>query len=455
MVNHNFSQIQWEDIIAREMVQFESNNSRSKFLFQEALKYLPGGNTRILHYFDPFPVFIDRAEGCVVTDVDGNSRIDFHNNATVLILGHADPSVVSAVADQIRRGASFHGPTENIAELAKILCERVPSIESVRFTNSGTEATRLAIEIAKAFTGKSKIAKIEGGYHGCNEYNVSVHPELELAGDPLEPLAVPDSQGISREFLDNIILLPFNNLNAAERLLKKHKDELSGVIVEPMLGAGGVIPADREYLMGLRELTRAQDMLLIFDEVQTFRFSLGGAQQFYNVVPDLTALGKLIGGGYPVGAVGGKTQIMALLDSTQGKPRISHHGTFNGNPVTMAAGVATLNKLTPQIYEDLAAKGTMIRNGLANIFQHYGIAAQVTGEASFFKIHSKPGKIYDYRSAAEDTNLDLEKAIFLYLINRGINISATIKGVTSLPMTGQEINVLLNTLEDLFKSVRS
>jgi glutamate-1-semialdehyde 2,1-aminomutase len=442
-------------ILDAETARYQETTIRSKSLYTEALKYLPGGNTRMLHFFAPYPLFIERGKGCMIFDVDGHSRIDFHNNATGLILGHCHPVVVRAVAEQAARGASFHMPTIHITELARILSERIPSVDSIRFTNSGTEATRLAIELAKAFSGKKKIAKFEGGYHGCNEYNVSVLPPLELAGDPDQPKAVPDSGGLFDEDVRNIVVLPYNRINAVEKIVKKYKDELAGIIVEPMQGTGGIIPATPEFLSGLRQLTHENNLILIFDEIQTFRFSEGGAQESYDVIPDLTVLGKIIGGGYPVGAVGGKKEIMNLLDSTQGKPAVMHHGTFNGNPVTMAAGAATMKALGPDEFAALAATGSRVRQGLTDICQRCDIPAQVTGEASFFKIHSKTGNIIDYRSAVTGTNKSFERMLFLYLINRGILTSATLRGVTSIPMTDKDINKLLETVEEACSLLRN
>jgi len=436
-------------ILAAETSRYQKTTQHSKRLYVEAQKYMPGGNTRILHFFAPYPLFIERGDGCMIFDVDGQKRIDFHNNATALILGHCHPAVVRAVAEQAARGASFHLPTPHITELARILTERIPSVDSIRFTNSGTEATRLAIELTKAFTGRKKIAKFEGGYHGCNEYNVSVLPPLELAGEPDQPKMVPDSRGLFDEDGRNIVVLPYNRLNAVEKIVKMHRDELAGIIVEPMQGTGGIIPATREFLTGLRQLTHANDLILIYDEIQTFRFAIGGAQEFYSVIPDLTVLGKIIGGGYPVGAVGGKKEIMDLLDSSKGKPAVMHHGTFNGNPITMAAGAATMNALGSDEFAALAATGSRLRQGFAEIFQQYDIPAQVTGEASFFKIHSKTGSIIDYRSAATGTNKAFEKMLFMYLINRGILTSETLRGVTSTPMTDREIGKLLQTVEEV------
>ncbi len=436
-----------------EIKNFQKMMPESESLFNEAKKYLPGGTTRTLHFFEPHPVFIDRGEGCYITDVDGNSRIDFFNNATSLILGHCHPSVMKAVSEQLKRGTAFHGPTSHITELAKVICQRIPSVEKVRFTNSGSEATLLAIQLAKSYTGKNKIAKIEGGYHGSHEYaSVSTHPPLELAGDPDEPNSVPDALGISGDILNSVVVLPYNNINAVEKIIAKRKDELSCILVEPMMGAAGIIPARREFLSGLKEVAIRSKMLLIFDEVQTFRFSMGGAQEWYGVMPDLTTLGKIIGGGFPVGAVGGKKEVMDLLDSSGGKPRIPHGGTFNGNPISMVAGLATLRELTPKVFEGFSYLAHDLRRGLRSIFDKYRLPAQVTGEASFFAIHFKEGEVIDYRSVVHGVNQKLRKEMFLFLLNHGIFCDSSLRGVLSTPMAMKEINLFLNCVEDFLKN---
>lgn len=441
-------------IIDEEINEHRKATPKSENLYKEAAKYLPGGITRSMHFFEPYPLYIARGEGCIIFDVEGNPRVDYFNNATSLILGHCHPSVMKAVSEQLKMGTAFHGPSSHTTELAKVICERMASVEKIRFTNSGSEATLLAIQMAKGFTGKGKIAKFEGGYHGFHEYaSISIHPPLELAGDPNEPKSVPDAAGVSDDTLRNVIVLPFNNIDAVEKIVKKHKDDLAGIIVEPMLGAVGVIPARKQFLLDLRQLTKDNGLVLIFDEVQTFRYSMGGVQGLYDIRPDLTALGKIIGGGFPVGAVGGRDDIMGLLDSSKGKARIPHGGTFNGNPITMVAGLATLNELRPAVFDELSRLSNELRKGLRDLFARYGIPAQITGEASFFAIHFKSGEITDYRSVATGVNKLLEKGMFVHLLNHGIFCSSNLRGVTSTPMTMKEINSFLNATEDFLKAV--
>lgn len=250
-----------------------------------------------------------------------------------------------------------------------------------------------------------------------------------------------------------MIVLPYNNTDAVERIIQKNKNHLAAVIVEPMMSSAGIIPAKKEFLMNLRQITANHNVLLILDEVQTFRFSTGGAQAIYGVKPDLTALGKIIGGGFPVGAVGGREDILQFLDSTGGKAKIPHSGTFNGNPITMVAGLATLKELTPKAFERLSHMSDGLRKGLSEIFNRYGVPAQVTGAASFFKIHFKRGEITDYRSAVTGIDKMLERALFMFLLNHDIFCTSALRCVLSTPMTERETNTFLNRTEDFVKKI--
>jgi len=441
-----------EDFLEKELKEYFRRNRKARLHYRRASKYLPGGTTRTLSYFHPYPLFIQKGAGCKVFDVDGNSRIDFFNNATSLILGHADPAVVKAVEKRVKLGTAFHAPTLYEVEMAQLLCERIPSVERVRFMNSGTEAAMMALRAARAFTGKGKIAKMEGGYHGSSDHAyVSVHPDLRLAGSPRFPRSLCDSSGISSKTLSEVVVMPFNDVEGAERIVRKEKDNLAGIIVEPMMGAGGIIPAKEEFLKGLRRITRENGILLVFDEVQTLRHSMGGAQALHRVTPDLTVLGKIIGGGFPIGAVGGKAEIMKVFDSSGGKAKVPHGGTFNGNPITMTAGLATMKQLTRNSFTHLAELGDELRRELTSLFDQYGYKARVTGETSFFKIHFTDEEVTDYRSAQKGVNKEEARKIFFYLLNRGVFLESTVKGCVSVPMRRSEIHTLLNVMQDYLK----
>ena len=327
--------------------EYYRRNKKARLFYQRSSRYLPGGRPGPFPFFHPYPLFIQKGSGCKIFDVDGNARIDFFNNATSLILGHANPAVVKAVQERVKLGTAFHAPTLYEVELARLLCERIPSVERVRFMNSGTEAAMMALRAAKAFTGKSKIGKMEGGYHGSADHAyVSVHPDLSRAGSALSPRSLSDSDGISAKTLSEVVVMPFNNAEAIEGLVRREKKKPGLHHRGAHDGGCRHHPGKKGFLQALRRITRENDILLIFDEVQTFRHSTGGAQALHGVTPDITALGKIIGGGFPVGAVGGKAEIMSVFDSSGGKAKVPHGGTFNGNPVTMAAGLATMKQLT-------------------------------------------------------------------------------------------------------------
>ena len=318
-----------------EALRYASARPRSKRLQEQASRYLPGGSSRGTAYFGPYPFFVERGEGHYVYDVDGNRYLDFMINATSLIMGHAHPDVTEALRRQAGKGVAFSAPTEAQIGLAMVLCERLPSVERIRFTSSGTEATLNAFRAARAYTGRHKVAKFEGGYHGSHEYaSVSVQPAPSRL-DPDRPTAVAEFPGMPPDVVEGVVVLPYNDLEGAERAIREHKDDLACVIMEAVSSKFGYVPGKVEFLRGIRDLTIELGILLVYDEVQSLRIAPGGAQEWFGIVPDLTALGKIIGGGLPVGAFGGRQDIMALFDPSGGGPVIPHSGTFNANPMTM------------------------------------------------------------------------------------------------------------------------
>ncbi len=407
-------------------------------LHEKAVRVMPGGTTRTTTYFDPYPLFIDRGEGCLVWDVDGTERIDMIGNYTAMILGHAHPKVVEAIRAQAGRGTAFAAANAIEGELAGILCERVPSLDLVRFCNSGTEATMFALRLARAFTGRPWIARIEGGYHGTHDYaEVSTHPVPAEAGPADRPLARPDSIGTPAWALEQTVVLPFNDPDAAERILREEGNQLAAVILEPIIGAGGVIAATPEFLERLRRVTSELGILLVFDEVISLRVAPGGAQQLYGVTPDLTTMGKIIGGGLPVAAFGGRADVMELLDPRR-RPNLAQGGTYNGNPLGMAAGVAAMTELTPDVYEDLNRKGARVKDQLSEVFASHGVAAQVNGVASLLAIHFTDTPVVDYRTKATSDDR-MTREFFLGLLNHGVLMAPRAMGALSTPMGEEEI----------------
>ena len=407
---------------------------------------MPGGTTRTTTYFHPYPLYIERGEGCRVWDVDGTERIDMLGNYTALILGHSHPKIVEAIRRQAARGTGFAAANPIEVELATLLCERVPSLEAVRFCNSGTEATMFAMRLARAFTGRPKIARIEGGYHGTHDYaEVSTHPVVSEAGPPEAPQAMADSMGTPDWALDQVIVLPFNNPDAAERIIRREKSQLAAVILEPIIGAGGVIPATIEFLQRLRDVTRELGILLIFDEVISLRVAPGGAQQLYDVTPDLTTLGKIIGGGLPVAAFGGRADVMEMLDPRR-EPNIAQGGTYNGNPLGMAAGLAAMTELTPDVYEDLNRKGARVCEQLTEVFASHHVPVQVNSAGSLLALHFTDKPVVDYRTMAA-ADKKQARDLFLGLVNHGVLMAPRAMGALSTPMGEDDIQQFVDAVE--------
>jgi len=415
-----------------------SKRPKSKKLHEEAKNYLPGGDTRSVTLFRPFPTFMQRGEGFNLYDVDGNVYTDFWNNATSLIHGHAHPEIVKASVEQIAKGSHYGTPAECQTDLSKILCDRLPSVNKVRFCNSGTEAVMAAIHLARAFTGKYKILKMEGGYNGSYDLvEISVKPDLEKAGPITTPNRIPEDASIPPNVVQDCIVAPFNETEIARQIIKANKDSLAAIIVEPVQGAAGYIPASKEFLETLRETTSEDNVILIFDEVQTLRLAPGGCQELYDVMPDITVLGKIIGGGYPVGAVAVDNKYLDLF-SPLNASFLTHSGTFNGTPVVMAAGIATLKALTTSEIDRINTLGEMLRNKFASILQEVGVIAQVTGIGSFAQIHFTSQQIQSWRQAANNRK-DIWALLHLFLMNKGIYLLPRGAFNISTPMAEKQI----------------
>lgn len=428
------------------IADYHAKTPRSRELFEEAQRVLPGGNTRTTIFVDPYPFYAVRGQGARIWDADGHERLDFNGNYTSLILGHAPPAVVAAVQAAAARGLSFPAPSEAEVRLAEALQRRVPSCERLRFTNSGTEATMMALRAARAFTGRPKVAKFEGSYHGTHDWvQVSIAPPVEAAGPRRRPRAVAAGDGVPPVLLRQVVVLPWNDAEAATRLLERHARELAAVIAEPVQGAGGIIPPAPGFLPTLRAVTERLGILLILDEVITFRLGPGGAQALYGVRPDLTTFGKIIGGGLPVGAFGGRADVMAVFDPRGGRPRVAQGGTFNANPVTMAAGLATLEALTPEAYAHLDGLGERLRTRVRALFEARGVEATVTGVGSLFCLHWTRGPVVDYRSSRPG-DPDRPLRTYLGLLNEGIVLSQRGMGAVSVPMTEADVDRFVEAL---------
>src|SRR5438128_3879643 len=310
-----------------------------------------------------------------------------------------------------------------------------------------------AMRLARAFTGRPKIARMEGGYHGTHDHaEVSTHPGLAEAGPADMPLARPDSMGTPRWALEQTVVLPFNNAAACEAIIRKEAADLAAVILEPIIGAGGVIPATVEFLRALRSLTHELGILLIFDEVISLRVAPGGAQQLYGVTPDLTTLGKIIGGGLPVAAFGGRADVMEMLDPRR-EPNIAQGGTYNGNPLGMAAGLATMTGLTPDVYEDLNRKGARVAELLREVFASHRVPVQVNSAGSMFALHFTYRPVVHYRSVA-GANKKRTRDFFLGLVNHGVLMAPRGMGALSTPMAEHDIDQFIDAVDAVLAELR-
>ena len=391
------------------------NTDRSNTLFTRALELFPGGVNSPVRAFRAVggkPHFIERGEGAYLFDVDGNRFIDYVLSWGPLILGHEHPVVVAALEKSIRGGASFGAPSPLEVELAELIQQAMPSMEMMRFVNSGTEATMSALRLARAYTGRNKVIKFEGCYHG--------HADLLLvqAGSGVATLGLPDSPGVPPSTTRDTLVARYNDLDSVGALFGQFPMEIAAVIIEPVAGNMGVVPPEYEFLAGLRQLTERHDALLVFDEVMTgFRVHPGGAQSLYKIIPDLTTLGKVIGGGLPVGAYGGRQDIMELIAPSGA---VYQAGTLSGNPLAMSAGIATLKVLqTEGIWDKLEAGANRIVSGIEKIAKQAQINIRTSRVGTMFSVFFTDQHVTDWNSVRScDTNLFSK--YFLAMMENGV-----------------------------------
>jgi len=422
----------------------------SKTLFEQANALIPGGvnsPVRACRSVGTDPLFIDRADGAYIFDADGNRFIDYIGSWGPMILGHRPPAVLNAVADVLARGTSFGAPTDLEIELARLVCAAVPSMEVVRMVNSGTEATMSAIRLARGVTGRDLVVKFDGCYHG--------HADtlLVAAGSGVATLGIPGSPGVPKAVAAGTLSLPFNGIEAVQAVFKEKGDQIACVIVEPVAGNMGLVRPAKGFLETLRELTAAAGSLLIFDEVMTgFRVAFGGAQALYGVTPDLTCLAKVIGGGLPVGASGGKRTFMEQI-APQGP--VYQAGTLSGNPLAMAAGIATLKELQkPGFYEALEETSAHLADGLVQTAADAGIPVQVDRVGSMLGMYFTDQPVHDFEDA-KTSDLDRFTTYYKGMLARGIYLAPSQfeAAFVSAAHSAADVDATLNAAAEVFETL--
>ncbi len=424
--------------------------TKSETLFCEAQKFIPGGVNSPVRAFksvDMSPLFIKKASGPKIIDVDGNEYIDYVGSWGPLILGHAHGEVIKALKNALSNGTSYGAPTEIETQLAKLVIQAVPSIEIVRMVNSGTEAAMSAIRLARGYTRREKIIKFEGCYHG------HVDCLLVKAGSGASTLGIPDSPGITENLAKLTITLPFNNVEKVKECFQKEGDQIACIILEPIAGNMGVIPPEKGFLEGLKKITEQYKSILIFDEVMTgFRVAFGGAQQLYGITPDLTCLGKIIGGGLPVGAYGGKKKIMDYIAPVG---PVYQAGTLSGNPLAMTAGVTTLNLISRNgFYEDIYQKAEYLCSGLKSLAEEKGLPVYFTRVGSMFSVFFTDNPVKNYQDAKK-SNLTMFTKYFQNMLNNGIYLAPSQfeAGFISSAHTQEDLDKTLSAARKSFKSI--
>ncbi|PFA64580.1 glutamate-1-semialdehyde-2,1-aminomutase [Bacillus sp. AFS015802] len=422
---------------------------KSKQAFKEAVNLMPGGVNSPVRAFKSVkmdPIFMERGKGSKIYDIDGNEYIDYVLSWGPLILGHSNDRVVESIKKVAENGTSFGAPTEIENKLAKLVIERVPSIEVVRMVSSGTEATMSALRLARGYTGRNKIIKFEGCYHGHGD------SLLIKAGSGVATLGLPDSPGVPEGVAKNTITVPYNDLESIRYAFEQFGDDIAGVIVEPVAGNMGVVPPQPGFLEGLREVTENHGALLIFDEVMTgFRVGYGCAQGYYNVTPDLTCLGKVIGGGLPVGAYGGKAEIMERIAPSG---PIYQAGTLSGNPLAMTAGYETLSQLTPETYTEFSRKADLLEEGLKKAAEKHNIPHTINRAGSMIGIFFTNEEVTNYEGA-KSSDLEMFAEYYREMANEGVFLPPSqFEGLfLSTAHTDDDIEKTLQAAEKAFEKI--
>lgn len=431
--------------------RFYDMTPKGRAMYEQGTSALAGGETRTVAYMKPYPLNAAKAKGVKIWDVDGNEFRDYLNNHTSMVHGHAHPYIEEKIIEALRKGTGVPAIMEEQIKLANVLCDRVPSVERIRFCNSGSEATMYAVRVARAYTGRDIVIKMDGGYHGTTdimEFN-TVPPQVEGS---YNKVAIPDSNGVPVRIGEDMRFAPFNDLDVIEDILKKEADNVACILVEPIMGAAGFIKAKPGYLKGLRSLADQYSVLLVFDEVQSLRLSTGGVQKMEGVMPDLTAMAKIIGGGLPVGAVGGKKEYMDVFDSRKG-PKLVQSGTFNGNRAVMAGGLAAMQLLDETAVTMINAKGDALAEKINKSIDKYKIPVSVSQLGSFLHIHFTEKIPTNYQETFNPYSHVFE-LFNLELLFRGVYAAPRGTWSLSTVMTDNDIELAAKAVDEAFFEIK-
>ncbi|MBT1517356.1 aspartate aminotransferase family protein [Bradyrhizobium sp. SRL28] len=431
-----------------------SVGQKSKDSFARARLVFPDGTSRVTIERDPEPLYIDRGLGSYLFDVDGRRFLDLNCNFTTLIHGHAFAPVVEALTHQLQRGSCFANATESEIELAELLCGRIPQVHRVRFVNTGTEAVLFAIKAARAFTGRSKIAKLEGAYHGAYDWGeVSMAATPDNWGDATAPNSTAFYRGMPASVLDEVVVLRFNDVEGVRRLLSLHAHELAAVVLDPMPSRGGLIAPKPEFIAAVQETARKNGILVIADEILNLRQSFQGASARYGLVPDLVTMGKIIGGGLPIGAIGGREDVMTVFDASAGRPLLPQGGTFSANPLSMTAGLTFMRHLDHAALAHLEILGNIVRDGIGRAISARDAPLCVTGAASLFRIHPRAQTPNDYREIyPTPAGATLMKQLTRFFAENGIILPHGAAASISTPMTRADAELIVDVFAGFLDS---
>ena len=419
---------------------------RSSDSFSRAQLVFPDGTARVTIERDPIPRYMERGSGSYLIDLDGRKFLDLNGNFTTLIHGHAFAPVVEAVTRQLQQGSCFANPTESEIELAELLCGRIPHLDRVRFVNTGTEAVMFAIKAARAFTGRSGIAKLEGAYHGAYDWvEVSQAATPQDWGDPASPNSTAYYRGMPASVLDETLVLRFNDPEGVRRLLSLHAHKLAAIVIDPMPSRAGLIKPDPEFIAAIQETARDNGVLIVADEVLNLRQGFQGSAARYGLVPDLFAMGKIIGGGLPIGAIGGRNDVMKVFDASAGRPSLPQGGTFSANPLSMVAGLACMRHLDHAAFAHLESLGDTIRDGIVRAIARHDAPLCVTGAASLFRIHPTARIPHHYRDTiASPAGAGTMKELARFFAQNGIILPHGAAASLSIPMTDADAELVVD-----------